>query len=90
MTAEEHVMTEVPAARQAYRADVPPSQIVNAVIARHGWQGIMLVLFGMRAFALSIPECKGAEGITRDGVDAVVFDAYFVPLIDAKRARWDR
>lgn len=83
-------MEELPAARAAYRRGVRPSQIVADVLGRRRWHGgIVLVLFGMRVFRLTIPECKSAEGWTEDGIDAAAFDAYFVPLIEARRAQWD-
>lgn len=83
-------MEEVPAARAAYRRGVRPSQIVRDVLARRGWEGgVILILFGMRTFRLTIPECKSAEGWTHEGIDEAAFDAYFVPLIEARRAQWD-
>lgn len=89
MSVEDEVMEEVPAARAAYRRGALPSQIVADVAARRGFGSIALILFGMRAFRLSLPQCKSAEGWSERGIDAAVFDAYFVPLIEAQRAQWD-
>jgi hypothetical protein len=89
MSVEDDVMEEVPAARGAYRRGVSPSKIVADLVERRQWNGITLVLFGMRAFRLTIPECKMAEGWSERGLDAAVFDAYFRPLIEAHRPQWD-
>jgi hypothetical protein len=89
VTAEQDVDVEVARARDAYRRGVPPSQIVDALL-RRGWGTIMVILLGRRAFDLTIGECKMADGWSSRGIDAPIFDAYFVPLIERKRAIWDR
>lgn len=86
---EEQVAVEVPRAREAFRRGVLPSQIVEA-LQRKDWGSIQLVLLGMRAFGLTIGECKEAEGWSRRSVDARQFDAYFAPLIERNRHLWDR
>jgi hypothetical protein len=88
MNDEELVAVEVPRARDAFRRGVPPSQIVEP-LQRDGWGSIRLVLLGMRAFRLSIGECKEAEGWSHRGIDARPFDAYFRPLIERNRHLWD-
>ncbi len=89
MTAEDQVEAEVPIAREAFRRGIPPSQIVEPLV-RRGWGTIMLILLGRNAFNLSLQECKGAEGWSQKGLDAAKFDAYLVPLIESRRALWDR
>jgi hypothetical protein len=88
MSDEQTVYAEVPLAREAYRRGVPPSQIVSALM-RRGWSQIMLVLLGREAFALTIAECKGAEGITYGSIEPPIFDAYVIPLIERNRPMWD-
>lgn len=89
MSADQTVDEEVPRVREAYLRGVPPSQIVEALL-RRGWGNIMLIMLGMRAFGLALREGKGAEGISAGGrIEAPVFDAYFIPLIERNRASWD-
>jgi hypothetical protein len=86
---QEEVGAEVPNVQAAFRRGVPPSQFVGA-LQRRGWGTSQLILLGRRAFELTFPECKGADGWSSRGIDAAAFDGYFVPLIERNRRVWDR
>lgn len=81
-------------ARELYRDGLRPAEIVRELapfVTDRGWSfnSVMLVSIARQAFALSIAECKRAPGSGRPSDDEAAFDAYFTPLIEAKRATWD-
>ncbi len=82
-------------ARELYRDGLRPSEMVRELVTfvdDRGWScnSVFLVGIAREAFGLSISECKGAPGTGRPSDDPAAFDAYFTPLIEAKRATWDR
>ena len=81
-------------ARALYRDGFRPSELVPelaAFVNARGWSfnAVMLVSIARQAFGLSISECKGAPGTGKPSDDPAAFDAYFTPLIEAKRPTWD-
>lgn len=82
-------------ARDLYREGLRPSELVRELepfVNDRGWSfnSVILVSIARAAFGLSIAECKDAPGTGRPSDDPAAFDAYFTPLIEAKRTTWDR
>ena len=78
-------------ARELYREGLRPSELVRELepfVNDRGWSfnSVILISIARQAFGLSISECKDAPASS----DTTAFDAYFVALIEAKRATWDQ